>query len=567
MFTSNIIKSEERVRCVLEAADKVSDPFEFVEWLGRNKTRPLVNIVTGSVMDQDSADQLLNAFNKGKDLLEEFVKYKMIENLQQFWEPIKRVNLPTFATTAKPVRLKTGNESLKVFKGSSDLFHRCSIVSQKREVDMSKVLSYELAAVPLSTTHLNGDMRKTSKSVLLYELEVHVSSTDILPTSSDECGFIIDLMALVHSTSGKNSATFADLLISFSSSIKEAFKLSNVVAVVPDRYDLVHSIKSHERSRRNTFQYVERIITSPQMKVPAKFRNFLSNPKNKMHLINFLMTDWQNRFPSLLKEGQKLLLSLLDGNTIIIERGNVHDLSLYSDHEEADSKMFVFAKYMITEYAIQRLIISSPDTDVFVLCCYHYYYSLQGCLEFFFKTGSQDKMRYISVHVVCNHFGASVCKLLPAFHCITGCDSTSSFSGVGKKSALKVLNSHKNDLMNLCDFGEHPTLYDEHDVIVQDAIKFVSWLYDPTFQAITNINQLRYRMFCQKKVASEKLPPTHDALLNHLKRANYQTYIWKNATTPVLNMPSPIGNGWKLGHDGLITQHLMNEPSAPLCYR
>ena len=189
-------------------------------------------------MDQDSADQLLNAFNKSKYLLEEFVKYKMIENPQQFWEPIKRVNLPTFATTAKPVRLKTGNESLKVFKGSSDLFHRCSIVSQKREVDMSKVLSYKLAAVPLSTTHLNGDMRKTIKSVLLYELEVHVSSTDILPTSSDECGFIIDLMALVHSTSGKNSATFADLSISFSSSIKEAFKLSNVIAVVPDRYDL-----------------------------------------------------------------------------------------------------------------------------------------------------------------------------------------------------------------------------------------------------------------------------------------------------------------------------------------
>ena len=82
LFTSNIIKSEERVKCVLEAADKVSDPFEFVEWLGRNKTRPLVNIVNGSVMDQDSADQLLNAFNKGKDLLEEFVKYKMIENPQ-----------------------------------------------------------------------------------------------------------------------------------------------------------------------------------------------------------------------------------------------------------------------------------------------------------------------------------------------------------------------------------------------------------------------------------------------------------------------------------------------------
>ena len=63
--------------------------------------------------------------------------------------------------------------------------------------------------------------------------------------------------------------------------------------------------------------------------------------------------------------------------------------------------------------------------------------SLQGCLEFFFKTGTKDKMRYIPVHVVGNQFGASVCNLLPAFHSITGCDSTSSNSGVGKKSALR----------------------------------------------------------------------------------------------------------------------------------
>ena len=41
------------------------------------------------------------------------------------------------------------------------------------------------------------------------------------------------------------------------------------------------------------------------------------------------------------------------------------------------------------------------------------------------------------MRVVGNQFGASVCNLLPAFHCITGCDSTSSNSGVGKRSALR----------------------------------------------------------------------------------------------------------------------------------
>ena len=70
--------------------------------------------------------------------------------------------------------------------------------------------------------------------------------------------------------------------------------------------------------------------------------------------------------------------------TLLWLKGETYNaFPLYGDHEEADSKMFVFAKYLITACAIQGLIIPSPDTDVFVLCCYHYYRSLQGCLEFF----------------------------------------------------------------------------------------------------------------------------------------------------------------------------------------
>ena len=32
----------------------MSDPYEIVQWLGRNERRPLITIVNGSVMDHDS---------------------------------------------------------------------------------------------------------------------------------------------------------------------------------------------------------------------------------------------------------------------------------------------------------------------------------------------------------------------------------------------------------------------------------------------------------------------------------------------------------------------------------
>ena len=117
-------------------------------------------------------------------------------------------------------------------------------------------------------------------------------------------------------------------MISLCSVIKQTFKLADFVAVVPGRYDLPYSIKSWERSGRNAFQYPERLITGPQMKVPANFKGFQSNPGNKMHLIKFLFDDWEVRFRNILVEIQILLFSLLDGSTLTITNGVVHILFL-----------------------------------------------------------------------------------------------------------------------------------------------------------------------------------------------------------------------------------------------
>jgi hypothetical protein len=37
-----------------------------------------------------------------------------------------------------------------------------------------------------------------------------------------------------------------------------------------------------------------------------------------------------------------------------------------------------------------------------------------------------------------------VCEILPAVHVLTGCDTTSSFFGIGKKSMLKALKETPN---------------------------------------------------------------------------------------------------------------------------
>ena len=86
---------------------------------------------------------------------------------------------------------------------------------------------------------------------------------------------------------------------------------------------------------------------------------------------------------------------------------------------------------------------------------------------------------------------------LPVAHALTGCESTSSFTGVGKKTVVKILQTKIGELQSLYDLGDLLEVQMKSDA-VNNTIKFVIWLYDKT--ADTNqINGILYKLFAQKK--------------------------------------------------------------------
>jgi len=105
------------------------------------------------------------------------------------------------------------------------------------------------------------------------------------------------------------------------------------------------------------------------------------------------------------------------------------ELSLCSDHEEADTRLLLHTKHAATTHP--RIVIQSPDTDVVVLSVAHF--QDLPCHELWIKTGTRDKQRFIPIHSIHLSLGSTLAKSLLPFHALTGCDSTSSFSGIGKK--------------------------------------------------------------------------------------------------------------------------------------
>ena len=50
-------------------------------------------------------------------------------------------------------------------------------------------------------------------------------------------------------------------------------------------------------------------------------------------------------------------------------------------------------------------------------------------------------------------------------------------------------------------------------------------------------------MFTKINLSGDCLPSTLDVLVFHLRRPNYQTFTWKSACVPVLDLPTPLKNG------------------------
>ena len=80
--------------------------------------------------------------------------------------------------------------------------------------------------------------------------------------------------------------------------------------------------------------------------------------------------------------------------------------------------------------------------------------------------------------------------------------------------------------------------------LLETLEKFVCEMYSKS--GGSHLNELRYKIYCSKrgKITCDDLPPCNFAFVQHCKRANYQSCIWRLALQGTPNVPSPVDYGW-----------------------
>lgn len=170
------------------------------------------------------------------------------------------------------------------------------------------------------------------------------------------------------------------------------------------------------------------------------------------------------------------------------------------------------------------------------------------------ETGSKMKIFDIKN----NQIQENKALALPGFHAMSGCDTTSSFYGLGKSKCYKTMESDEKFIDAFTLLGEHESI---SSTVAEVLEEYVCKLYG--FKEEVSINEVRYKMFTSKKKIPDpqKLPPTLDALLLHLSRVNYQVYEWKRALDTTYCLLNPYENGWAMKDNLMVIKWINNLPA------
>ena len=285
---------------------------------------------------------------------------------------------------------------------------------------MRNLMKYSLRKYPAPLATSDGNLVKTPKCKLMEELLRRADYSDASPENAD--AILLDGMALLQmlkdilETFGDLAERVVRIIIS---SAKKA--QGSRVDFVSDTYPLV-SIKNIEREKRSMSGVTRVRIGGATQKVPRQFKKFLSLGENKEALIEFIFQHMTTLdlaqtlqqvtlFFTHGAECHKFFADNLNGNVLQIESVP----KLYSNHEEADTRLILHAQHASTMHS--NVTIRSPDTDVFILLLAH---KAEIGSSLFFDTGSGNNRRLINVNEVNEQLGSRMCNALIGFHAFTG---------------------------------------------------------------------------------------------------------------------------------------------------
>ena len=517
--------SNRRVKMLLDYLKLVGSPF-----VGDKQLRHLCN---GSSLALNVVEGILRCLTVGESSYQEFKNQRLDEKSISLHATIpgnKKEVLPDpiFETAAPSKTLQA--RIVKSKQDSSDA-HRYIEAARDRGYSMEEILKYETTSTSyflVSETNEGHRLKKCDKAALAREVltRANLSPQDASQVLSVDA-VVFDFMALVRKVPIKKMElkTYGELASALQDLILNRTHTAARVDVVFDVY-CRYSPKCGERTARGANSSAITVaIKKDAQNLPVNMELFWNSMDNKIALQKY----FQQWMVKTYKGNKDIFFGGVEGSHCFrLTAGQEHEcVELRSTQEEADERISFHVNHA-NENGYKKVLIVSPDTDVFVCLLYHLQETWE-LEELFMRIGSGKSTKTVPLHSVVKNLNASLVKHLPSIHALTGCDTTSKVGG--KVSCFtKSLN-----LELLEGFGSDSLSEEMLDGAEQFLLATLTKARD-----VKSFDDYRYEQYHDMKALGfGKLVCCSPTIREHIKRADHQALRWKKSAQPPESYPDP----------------------------
>ena len=197
-------------------------------------------------------------------------------------------------------------------------------------------------------------------------------------------------------------------------------------------------------------------IVEGSTSVLRDWNKFLTNSRNKVHLFRFLskaVIEASSQFTDFVvcsTYDDHILVNTSDSQSVAD-----FDTIMPCNHQEADSRIFLHLSHA-AQQGHSKAFIRTVDSAVVVIAVGHF--GSLGVMELWISFGTGKAFQHIPVHEITHTLGPEKSLSCPLFHSFTGCDTTSSFLGIGKKTAWAAWQAYPDLTETLLTLSDDPTL-------------------------------------------------------------------------------------------------------------
>lgn len=412
-------------------------------------------------------------------------------------------------------------------------------IQARPEANMLDFFAHENQQDPPSLSD-NDKLYQGAKSCLL-ECLPGMPKPGKNKAADNATALMLDMPAVIHMVQPKRATQFSEYtpmhLLPFIDHQKTG-KCTRVDGLW-DRYDPA-SVKNQIRIiRGGTSQ--RRNCVSGSLPIPKgkDWQRFLNDSGSKTELFGYLSKELRNQT----SDKNYILLTTHNGYVPSSKNDVTLESLQPSTHEEADTRIFLHLNDAV-ENGHSIIKIRTVDTDVIVIAI-SVFHQLPQLKELWVGFGSGKSYRDIPIHKICELLGPERSEALPVFHALTGCDYTSFLRNIGKKTAWKTWQDMPEMTQTFIKIKNNPeSVTIQSPEMTELQIYFIA-NYSKNC-AVSDINEARQHMFTTGLKTLESIPPTKNALFQHVKRAMLTCgFMWKMCLEKSPNIPNPKHWGWE----------------------